>query len=156
MARVTLFFPGTGERFFYNVDAAVGPGCPNQKNDVLLVQYFLRTINNNPNSFAPPLPPLPLGPGEIITLDGIAGPITFRAIKHFQEVGRARGNSIATDGRVDRAVGKGTGALTQSTFTIVFLNNAFRAIRPGTFQNIAMLNGDIPQELRDAFSLGPP
>src|SRR5436305_99800 len=116
MARVTLFFPGTGQRFFYNVDAAVGPGCPNQRNDVLLVQYFIVTVSNNPKSFSPPFPPLPFSPKEFLKVDGIPGPLTFRAIKHFQEVGRARGNNIATDGRVDRATGKGTGELTKSQF----------------------------------------
>jgi hypothetical protein len=153
MARVTLFPPGTGVRFFYNVDSAVGPKCPNQRDDVLLVQHLLVTINNNTNAFSPPIAPLPLSPGEILKVDGIAGPITFRAIKHFQEVAKKRGNNIATDGRVDKATGSGAGATSQSTFTIIFLNNAYRAIRPGIVQNIAVLAGDCPPALRPSFSL---
>jgi hypothetical protein len=153
MARVTLFPPGFGVPFFYNVDSAVGSGCPNHREDVLLVQHFLVTINNNPNVFSPPFPPLPLSPGEILKVDGIVGPITLRAIKHFQEVGKSRGNNIATDGRIDKATGSGAGASSQTQFTIIFLNNAYRAIRPGSVQNISFLAGDLPSELRPVFSL---
>jgi len=153
MARVTLFPPGFGVRHFYNVDSAVGVGCPNHREDVLLVQHFLVTINNNPNVFSPPFPPLPLAPGEIFKVDGIVGPITLRAIKHFQEVGQARGNSISNDGRIDKATGSGTGTTSNTQFTIIFLNNAYRAIRPGAVENISFLAGDLPSELRPAFSL---
>jgi len=157
MARITLLPPGSRDRdnFFYNVDAAVGPGCPNKRDDVLLVQYFMVTINNNPNAFSPVVPPLPLKPNEILRPDGIAGPITFRAIKHFQDVSKSRGNEIANDGRVDKARGSGRAATLRTTFTIIFLNSAYRAIRLGQFQNIAILNGVCPEELREVFSLLP-
>jgi len=42
MARVSMITVSVGSRLFYNVDAAVGAGCPNRRDDVLLVQYFLR------------------------------------------------------------------------------------------------------------------
>ncbi len=154
MARVTLLPPGIGVPFFYNVDAAVGLGCPNQRVDVLLVQHFLVTVNNNLSAFSPPLPPLPLAPGEIFKPDGIVGPITLRAIKHFQEVGKARGNNIATDGRIDKATGRGIGTISHTPFTIIFLNNAYRAVRPGQFPNIGLLAGDCPKEVRDAVTIG--
>lgn len=153
MARVTLFPPGTGVPFFYNIDSAVGPGCPNHREDVLLVQYFLVTINNNPSAFSPPFPPLALGPGEILKVDGVPGPITFRAIRHFQDIARKRGNSVAADGRVDPAKGSGFGSITNTQFTIIFLNNGYRTIRPGQFQNIAIFAGDCPATLRSSFSL---
>jgi hypothetical protein len=117
------------------------------------VQHFLITINNNPNAFSPPIPTVPEVGGKFLTTDGVAGPITFRAIKHFQEVARTRGNNIATDGRVDKATGGGVGATLQTTFTIIFLNNAYRVIRPGSVQNISFLAGDLPSELRPVFSL---
>jgi hypothetical protein len=153
MARVTLFPPGVGVPYFYNVDSPVGPGCPNQRNDVLLVQYLLVTINDNPNAFSPPFPPLPLSPGESLKVDGVVGPITCRAIKHFQEVGKARGNNIATDGRVDKATGSGAGATLHTQFTIIFLNNGYRILRPGIYPNIAVLAGDCPPELKALLSL---
>jgi hypothetical protein len=153
MARVTLFPPSVGIPYFYNVDSAVGPGCPNLRDDVLLVQYLLVTINDNPNAFSPPFPPLPLKPGETFRADGIVGPITLRAIQHFQEVGRTRGNNIATDGRVDKATGSGAGATSHTQFTIIFLNNGYRIIRPGMYPNIALLAGDCPSELRAPLTL---
>jgi hypothetical protein len=156
MARVTLLRPATFDRdnFFYNVDAAVGAGCPNKRDDVLLVQHFLITINNNPNAFSPPIPTIPLPPNQIFRPDGVAGPITVRAIEHFQEVGRGRGNDITVDGRVDKASGTGFGTISNTQFTILFLNNAYRKIRVGVFQNISILAGDCPPELRSALSLG--
>ena len=67
----------------YNVDAAVGPGCPNRTDDVLLVQYFLKACFDNPQAFTPPFGPPP--PGPPLTVDGMAGQITFRWIDHFQK-----------------------------------------------------------------------
>lgn len=156
MARVTLLPPASFNRdnFFYNVDAAVGANCPNKRDDVLLVQHFLITINNNPNAFSPPIPTIPLKPNQIFLPDGVAGPITIRAIEHFQQVGQSRGNNISVDGRVDKASGSGFGTVSNTQFTILFLNNAYRQIRVGVFQNITILAGDCPGELRSALSLG--
>jgi peptidoglycan hydrolase-like protein with peptidoglycan-binding domain len=156
MARITLLPPASFNRdnFFYNVDTAVGAGCPNKRDDVLLVQYFIVTINNNPNVFSPPIPTIPLKPNQIFRPDGVAGPITVRAIEHFQQVGQDRGNNITVDGRVDKASGSGFGTISNTQFTIIFLNNAYRNIRVGAFQNITILAGDCPGELRSALSLG--
>ena len=120
MAPVTLLPPGLGVPFIHNVDMAVGAGCPNQRDDVLLVQHFLATINSNPNGLSPPFTPLPLSPGETISADGIVGPITLRVLKHFQDLARSRGHNIATDGRIDKATGSGAGAISHTQFTILF------------------------------------
>ena len=42
MAKVDLLH-GRLHHLFYNVDAAVGKNAPNRKEDVLLVQYLLKT-----------------------------------------------------------------------------------------------------------------
>ncbi|MGZ4883561.1 MAG: peptidoglycan-binding domain-containing protein, partial [Halobacteriota archaeon] len=97
---------------------------------------------------------IPLPPNQIFRPDGVAGPITVRAIEHFQEVGRGRGNDITVDGRVDKASGTGFGTISNTQFTILFLNNAYRKIRVDVFQNISILAGDCPPELRSALSLG--
>jgi hypothetical protein len=133
--------------------AAGSRSVPTKRDDVLLVQHFLITINNNPNAFSPPISTVPLKPNEIIRPDGVVGPISLRAIKHFQEVGRGRGNQITVDGRVDKASGSGFGTNSNTQFTIIFLNNAYRKIRVGAFQNITILAGDCPVELRSALSL---
>jgi hypothetical protein len=153
MARVTLLPPSLGIPFFYNIDMAVGLGCPNQRQDVLLVQHLLVTINDNPNAFSPPVPQVPLKPGETFRADGFVGPITLRAIQHFQEVAKSRGNNIAEDGRIDKATGSGMGSIMHTQFTIIFLNNAYRIIRPSAYPNIALLAGDCPSELRDPLTL---
>ena len=62
---------------------------------------------------------------------------------------------LTIDGRVDRATGRGIGTISQTQFMIIFLNNAYRQIRPGQYQNIAFLSGDCPSALRVAFSLSP-
>jgi hypothetical protein len=38
-------------KVFYTVDQAVGPGCPNRRDDVLLVQYFLRVARDDAPGF---------------------------------------------------------------------------------------------------------
>ena len=40
MARVDLLHGRQLHHLFYNVDAAVGKGAPNRKDDVMLVQYL--------------------------------------------------------------------------------------------------------------------
>lgn len=75
MARVMLTRGGAGQRYFYNVDRAVGPGCPNQRDDVLLVQYLLKWLYAKSGDLHyRTLQPL----SEPMKVDGIAGPITLR------------------------------------------------------------------------------
>ena len=69
-----------------DVSAPVGIGCPNRRDDVLLVQRLLNKV-----------PPSQGGPNPKLVEDGIVGPKTSAAISGFQrrEFGWA-------DGRVDR------------------------------------------------------
>ncbi len=146
MARLLLFPPGGANQFFYNVDLTVGPGSTNKKDDVQLVQFFIRSIFDNNSRFNPPFAPLPLPPGRVFKVDGIAGPITFGAIKHYQEILAARGTLINNKGRVDK-VARGTGIT-----TLLFLNRDFKQVRGNDFNNIGMA-ADCPSELRDAVAL---
>lgn len=143
MARVMLFPPGAVNPFFYNLDAAVGPGSPNKKDDVLLVQYFIKAILDDPVASNPPLP---LKPGEVFNVDGIAGPITFRAIKHYQDMRRSKGVAILSDGRIDRA-SRGGGIT-----AILFLNTDYKNARPNDFKSIAFA-ADCPPGLKPSLSL---
>ncbi len=62
-----------------NLDMAVGKEPlsgliqPNRRDDVMLVQYFLRGIYSNPTAFQPPLIP---PNGKLIKVDGFHGPQT--------------------------------------------------------------------------------
>ena len=66
----------------YVIDRGVGEGRPNQRDDVLLVQFFLRTLGPQPiegtkETF------LPVGQPPL-AIDGTCGQRTIAAIKTFQ------------------------------------------------------------------------
>ncbi len=83
----------------YMVDAAVGQGCPNHRDDVLLVQFFLHVYFGNHPEY---MPRDALRPGqENIAIDGVCGPQTCQFIRAFQEERRAEGKTYVVDGRVD-------------------------------------------------------
>ena len=152
MAYVTLIrnstVHGAAFPYFYNVHRAVGPGRPNQHEDVLLVQYFLKSIYDHPNATNPPLHP-PFGSKMVV--DGVAGPITFSWIKHFQAELQSRGQSIVVDGIVNPAVGSFAGP-SGSTYTIVRLSAGFLQARPADYPNISKA-GDCPPMLGAAVSV---
>jgi len=80
----------------YNVDFAVGPGKPNNKDDVQLVQLFLQQIYSHSTLGAGPLPD-----GKKIDTDGVCGPITKSAIWHLQTyLQRVSGGQVYADGVV--------------------------------------------------------
>jgi hypothetical protein len=47
MARVDIGYWSGSSFIFYNVEAPVGKGCPNNPLDVLLVQYLLKECNKS-------------------------------------------------------------------------------------------------------------
>lgn len=112
---------------FYNVDQAVGKGCPNLPDDVMLVQFFIRELAKDPS----------VGPGTRpatpITVDGMYTPAVGEWILWIQKSmnAKAPGTSLA-DGRVDPARGISTsGSFLKSTishtqYTIVTLNASYR------------------------------
>ena len=52
MAKVDLFqSPGNGTFLFYNLDASVGKGGANRRDDVLMVQYLIKVSANVPGKF---------------------------------------------------------------------------------------------------------
>jgi hypothetical protein len=144
MARVSLVQTATqGPKNFYNVDAAVGRGAANRRDDVLLVQYMLRENFKLLNTFK--RDPFPGGPVEV---DGSAGPQTLAAILHFQKTLKKGGSSIATDGRVDPPVNEGTvGSISNTQYTILFLNLGFKDARPQDFPRLSQAT-DCPVEIR--------
>ena len=104
MARILLWNQST---LYYNVDQCVGLNAPNDRMDVLLVQFFL-SVGTDPGSSwsRPTLPPTtrpallpqmkttiygrtiaPYYPGgSPITIDGVCGPQTIAFIEYFQQV----------------------------------------------------------------------
>jgi hypothetical protein len=77
MARVILVCPPKPQLpYVFVVDRAVGEGCPNYREDVLLVQFFLRTLIS--------------AGGRPLAVNGIFGHETTAYIKHFQDNGVVR------------------------------------------------------------------
>jgi hypothetical protein len=107
----------------YTVTRAVGIGCPNQREDVMLVQHLLRVAWNDgggSKGFKPP------GEAQALTADGAYGPRTQKFIDHFQKEAKARGANVKQDGRVDPVgvTGGPTGSISGTFYTILALNSA--------------------------------
>lgn len=132
----------------YTVEQAVGTGCPNRREDVLLVQHLLRiawTDAGNSKGFRPP------GETEPLKADGMFGPKTAKFIKFFQEEAVRRGANCATDQRVDPAVsGTSSGGLSGKFYTILAMNSA-RNSRQGGNQDDISKDPGFPGELTKHF-----
>ena len=85
---------------FYTVDYSVGASGLNRKDDVMLVQFYLKRIYDNPfGGYSRP------DPSQVMKVDGSCGPITKRWILDFQQTAQSKDmqpTSIVPDGRVDR------------------------------------------------------
>jgi hypothetical protein len=132
--------------FFYNVHAAVGPGAPNRRDDVLLVQYFLHVIFHNTSAYNPPMTPID---GPDLAVSGVCDSTTAKWIMEFQKQGVARKKNIATDGVVDRATKSWIGTHSHTQYTITFLNFAYRTARPANYDFLPGA-GDCPHDLAEA------
>ena len=127
MAFKVLAPPDTELRVLYNVSKPVGPKQPNREEDVLLVQFCLQKLFDNPDAFNPPFPPPPNR--KRIETDGKCGPLTQAGILHFQNVIKSRHASIRPDGVVNRANDRTVvSPISHTVFTIVFLNKALKGV----------------------------
>jgi hypothetical protein len=125
-----LTTPGKYLAFAYVVDCAVGAGCRNQRDDVLLVQFFLRvlgpqTVPRTKETF------LPQG-GPPLAIDGVCGQRTIAAIKTFQaQYNKAVGDPadqshLAQDGVVHPIEqGSPFGRRSNHVLTIIRLNTEY-------------------------------
>jgi peptidoglycan hydrolase-like protein with peptidoglycan-binding domain len=114
--------------YIYNVSYAVGPNCPNQREDVELVQTLLQFTSRV----------FPLAPGGLV-VDGLFGPITAACIANFQRFGPF----MAQDGRVDRARGT-LGSVSGRFYTIAWLNGFAKQARPDLYGDPKVLATDMP------------
>ena len=137
-----------GVKVAYTIDQAVGSGCPNRREDVMLVQHLLRIAWKNVGAsqgFRP------AGETEPLKADGIYGTKTAKFIKHFQEEANRRGASVATDQRVDPVLsGTSSGSISHKFYTILAMNSARNARQAGTQDDIAR-DPEFPSELTKSF-----
>ena len=149
MARVYLV---TGAlKLVYTVDFAVGTGCPNKKDDAMLVQFFLKVVSEGPQKsvFTPPgRPPL--------STDGVWGPDSQAYLNRFISANSTQnpGAPLKQDGRVDPVVGgKITGSLSGLVYTILALNTSYKGVRGVAAMLDITTDALFPQALRPSLKI---
>ena len=147
MARISIVQCGDGPKLFYNVHATVGPGATNRRDDVLLVQYFIREIFRGLPSFkSDPFQ------GGTLAVDGVAGKQTFAAILHVQMVQKKLGANIPIDGRIDPPTNEQLlSTVMHNQYTIIYLNKGFKRARVNDWPRVSQAS-DCPAELRQWIS----
>ena len=153
MAHVRLLTnPNSKIRVCYFTDSAVGMGCSNHRQDVLLVQFFLKSLasKTDPDFHevfgVPGAPPL--------TIDGICGSSTIAAIKRFQTFVLAKNNpqSPLVDGRIDVSPrGQPVTTITQATYSIILLNVNFGVFNGPDRHAALFKEPEFPNELLYVF-----
>lgn len=134
MARVYLRADPGLTKVYYTVDQAVGQGCPNRRDDVLLIQFFLRVALEDGGDSPGYRPP---GQGPI-SIDGVCGSQTIAYIKFMQEEGKRRnpGHNVAADCRIDPIRSGQTQSSLGFTYGIVGLNVLYAKRRGPTHDSI--------------------
>jgi hypothetical protein len=149
MARVYLITASL--KLVYTIDQAVGNSCPNRRDDVLLVQFFLKVVSEGPQKSQ--FTPTGRGP---MTTDGVWGSTSQAYLNQFISVNSAQnpGSPLTQDGRVDPVVGgRVTGARTGHVYTILALNTSFRTVRGEAALQDITTDPLFPQELRPSLKI---
>ena len=116
-----LLLSGGNRGVVFNVDAPVGPGCPNKFEDVLLVQFLLKNMGD-----------LFITPEDRrerfdkVTTSGSCDKATTDGILNAQEMFRDQTWGTIVDGKISVARGLSYGS-TNLHWTIVDLNLCVRA-----------------------------
>jgi hypothetical protein len=115
---------------FYNVEHAVGKGCPNIRDDVKLVQYLLIAFYDK----GAPARGWQKPPGQL-TVTGFCGPTTMSWILHFQRnCYKDFGGDASLDNRVDRVRnGKIRGTISSKVYTLLWLNKGVATYNQDAF-----------------------
>lgn len=130
---------------FYNLVKAVGSNCPNNRDDVMMVQYMLKNIYVGDKAHAKP-------PGEM-TVDGICGPVTINWILTYQRQLRMSGIPILIDGRIDRIRDKSSfiGSISKTYYTLAILDGHLWEHNPVAYERLPL---HVP--LSNPLSVPPP
>jgi len=131
---------------FYNVSYAVGMGCPNWDEDVMMVQFFLQKIYEHEDMKKHT-------PQGSMTIDGKCGPITRNWILKFQLDVRTQGYDALPDGIVNKAGNAKSNeytSISNTQYIIRAMNNFLRIKRKPLYSTLPV-NGEVPPPLRLAF-----
>jgi len=106
-----------------SVEDAVGRNCPNNRGDVLLVQFMLYVVDQTPATRNDTW--IKTRRGELIQIDGVYGKITEAYVELFQRQFPKIAGAIAHDIRIDPLSGAWFGTRTGVFMTMAALNLAY-------------------------------
>jgi len=133
---------------FYNINSAVGYGCPNMEEDVKVVQFFMQRFFTLPQCASQK-------PWGTMTVDGKVGPITRAWIVRTQLICNQQGGDVSVDGVVDKAqnaedLSNRVSSISHTNYVIRILNNALRKQDTQVYKTLAT-NPIVPSDLRAIF-----
>jgi len=123
MAKVDVLHTPKDALLFYNLDATVGKASANRKDDVLLVQYLLKTSANVPGKFEA------IVGGAVKQLPGVWTDYDDMLLGMVQNYWKDKGTSTWQDRRVDPAPSNRThGAIHHTQYKILTLNIIYQYV----------------------------
>ncbi|POR51786.1 hypothetical protein [Bosea psychrotolerans] len=143
-------------QIMYLIDLAVGRGCPNRRGDVLLVQFFIRLLQDQPQKLDGEQYNFIPSSGRQLKVDGVCGEETIRHIAHFKQEhdksGAAGEQGMLKDLRIDPMLTSNPfGVRTGHVLSILRLNQDVAAsIGAERFRKL-YAERLFPQELRNEF-----
>ncbi len=150
MVSAIIMRAGTDERFFWNLSHDVGPGCPNQMDDVELVRFGYYCMGNNPASGTIP----PAQKARLLGLS-LSGPFDSHLAAVIRDHQAARGG--VQDGKVS-TIKNATGYYGNKSWIMVILNNNMMDILGETWPRIDrhhQTSALLTQKIRGVFTLPP-
>jgi hypothetical protein len=147
--------PKHRDNLFYNTDGFVGVpdpqgihrGVRNNKDDVMLVQHFLKIVAQNPTKFKRPFVPPKKFPN--MKVDGIYGDQTAAWIGAFQNHLKNIGRPVLPDGVVDRVRNGIHLSPNGFVWTLVMLNITMGQVTGEEFWDEWWKEPSVPALLRD-------
>jgi hypothetical protein len=143
--------PSSIMRVFYGIDLAVGGRGANRRDDVMLVQFFLKSVSRTTDSITKESY---LPPGEApLQVDGLYGPRTAAYFRHFAGVlsraSQGTAMQLWQDGAIDaKPPGINVGPVHGRVYAIIRLNTSY-ADNFGIDRHSAIdKDPDFPRELR--------
>ena len=142
---------------FYNLNSAVGYGCPNMTEDVKVVQFFLQRFFTL-KAFVKDTP------SGTMAVDGKVGPVTRTWIRKFQVLCRKSGQDVLVDGVINKAGNPAnsnnlTASISHTKYAIRMINAVLRHEDREVYKTLAT-NPIVPPDVRLIFTQinaqGPP
>jgi hypothetical protein len=141
-------------KHIYNVTQSVGEKCANRTDDVMLVQFLVKTFFEDPKNTLEK-------PADTLPVTGFFGPITLRYLRAFSKACTRRGIVIEKDNRLDPAGALTSGTISKKLYKIVVLCGSYADLLAsrGQKQRYRHLDkepdADVPMPLKAAVGPDP-